>query len=225
MKKIFFILSILVTSVNLQSSAQFLIGPQAGVSFATLTGTSLAVIPKVGWHVGTFCSIPFSKHLSLMPAILYVVDGYKYHYTTTSHPTSDSTVSVKANVNATLGYLDIPVLLNYFTGETKGLMIQAGLQLSILVTDNSIVNDTVKVSVNGGNPQPTNPTDVNKVTFDKTDILLVGGLGYKFSQLVIIYARVATGFAKAQQGTFVRDTDTGHSFVFEAGAALSFGAK
>jgi len=237
MKKALYI-GIMTLLCHGQSSAQFLIGPQAGANFATLTGTSLSVNAKPGWHIGAFMSIPFSKHVSIMPALLYVVDGYKYDYTTTTtttaQPSTDTTITtlttLNANVDATLGHLDLPVLLNYFAGETKGLMIQAGLQLSFLIVDNSTVSTTTTttVSINGGNPTttpPTEPSNQNNISLTKANVSIVGGVGYKFSQLLILYTRVVTGLAKQQEGGFVKDADSGHIFSFEGGIALSFGAK
>jgi len=236
MKK-FFLSSVLLAMLSFQSPAQFLLGPQAGINFATITGTSFSVSSKPGWNAGFFISIPINKHFSIMPAALYSMRGFKYSYdssiTTTTTPNPDTTITVKnvvtANVDATIGYLDVPVLFTYFTQETKGFMIQAGPQISFLINDQSTVSTTATTTVttNGGNPQTTtsNPTNTNNVSFQKSDISLIGGIGYKFPQLLILYARVSTGLAKAQSGSYVSDSNTGHNFVFEAGAALSFGGK
>jgi hypothetical protein len=223
MKKALFILFISSCFSSI-SHAQFLIGPQAGVNFARLSGTTYSVTSKVGWHVGAFVSLPFSKHLSLMPGLLYELNQFDYTNTETTYPISDTVFQEVNNVNANLGYIDVPVLLTYFTSETKGLMIQAGMQLSVLLTDNSkITIDTV--TVRGGTVYHSALRTDNNVKFSKSDISFVGGLGYKFSKLLIIYVRATTGFLKAQEGSYIKDADRGKNFVFQGGVALSFGAK
>jgi len=214
------LLSAFFATICFQSSAQFLLGPQAGLDLATVTGTSFSVSMKPGWNAGFFVSIPISKHFSLMPAALYSMRGFKYTSDSTATPTKDTTIQTTVDVNATLGYLDIPVLFTYFFQETKGFMLQAGPEISFLMTDQSTISTTVKI-----NGTATNPTNSNTIAFQKSDISLVGGIGYKFPQLLILYARVSTGFAKAQSGSYVSDANSGHNFVFEAGAALSFGGK
>ncbi|MBL0138113.1 MAG: PorT family protein [Bacteroidetes bacterium] len=211
--------------------AQFRIGPTAGLNIATLSGTDLTVDSKLGWHGGLFLDISLTKHFSLMPSVLYSVKGYKYEYTSSTsaqpYDTTNSTavITAVADVNATLGYIDIPALLTWYSGEHKGFMIQAGPQLSYLISDNATVNTTATISVNGQSPQPTTPTVSNDLSFHKSDVSLVGGIGYKLPALLMVYARASTGFGKVQDGEFVKDENAGHNFVIQVGAALVFGPK
>ena len=50
--------------------------------------------------------------------------------------------------SANLGYLDVPALLTWYSGEHKGFMIQVGPQLSYLITDNATVNTSATISQN-----------------------------------------------------------------------------
>ncbi|HRH67499.1 MAG TPA: porin family protein [Bacteroidia bacterium] len=227
------LLVFMVTSFVCVFSArsQFRIGPAAGLNIATLSGTELTVDSKVGWHGGLFFDFSLTKHFSVMAAALYSTKGYKYEFvsTTSAEPidtaSGTATITATVDVNATLGYLDIPVLLTWYSGEHKGFMIQAGPQLSYLITDNSKVNTTATISENGQAPQPTTPTTSNKLEFHKTDVSLVGGIGYKLPALLMVYARASTGFAKVQDGNFIKDQNAGNNFVISLGAALVFGAK
>src|SRR5206468_2196993 len=139
-KKIIYGLLLLSISPKL-SRAQFIFGPQAGFNYATLSNTSgLSINAKPEWHAGLLFDLGFAKHVSLQPSLLYSRRGYKYDYTTnTTSYVSDTAVNtvVTTNVDAALGYLDIPVLLNIYFGDHRGLMLGAGPQISFLLSDQS----------------------------------------------------------------------------------------
>ena len=233
MKKFIFVL--LVTSGLMPefSSAQFMFGPQAGLSYATLTGTDFSLTPKVEWHAGLLFDLGFGKHFSLQPSLLYSKRGYKYDYQTyvTTIQDPDTIVTyTSANVDANLGYIDIPVLLNIYFGDHQGFMLSAGPQLSILLTNQSNASTVTKVSTINGVAQTSDPETETEFKFNPTDISLVGGIGYKFPKLLLVYLRASTGFGKVQKGNegknnFIQDDNAGHNFTFEIGAALTFGAK
>jgi hypothetical protein len=234
MKKIIFCSSLLLAVLSNKSSAQFMIGPQAGLNIATLTGTSLSVSSKPGWDAGVFVSIPLGKHFSVMPAAIYSMRGFKYDYdtvtkttVTTAGDTVVTTVDVTTKVNAILGYLDVPVLLTYFTQENKGFIIQAGPRISFLITNNSEINSTANaITTTNGTTTSTNTSKPKtSVAFKSSDVSLVAGVGYKFEKLLMLYARASTGFGSVQDANFTKDSNAGHNLMFEAGAALCFGAK
>ena len=232
MKKITLFLITLMLATQLPVRAQFMFGPQAGLSVATLTNTAdFNVTAKPEWHAGFMFDIGLGKHFSFMPAILYSKRGYKYDYSTTytTVQSSDTTLTTTAiaSVNANLGYIDIPVLLNIYFGDHSGFMVNAGAELSYLITDASTVESSSSVSINGGAPSnPSDPQTTNDVKFNKSDIALVGGVGYKFKKLLLIYLRASTGLGKVQEeNSFIQSKNAGHNFTFEAGLALTFGGK
>ncbi|MEP7170448.1 MAG: outer membrane beta-barrel protein, partial [Bacteroidota bacterium] len=171
-----------------------------------------------------------AKHFSLMASALYSNRGFKYEYDTTftySTPvltggTISSTVNETVDVDATLGYLDVPVMITFFTKETGGFFIQAGPQFSYLITDKAQINSSAVVSTDGSQPSPTDPTTKNDVTFNKSDIAAIGGIGYKFEKVLLIYARASTGFLKTQKDGFISDSNSGHNITYQAGIALVF---
>lgn len=231
MKKALLLFTFLFCAFSM--NAELRIGPMAGLNIATLHGTTLTVDSRAGWHGGLFLDLGFGKHFSIQPAAVYSMKGFKYDYHTTttstvpdtSGGTVSSVVNLSANVKASLGYLDIPVFLTLYSGDHKGLMIQAGPQLSFLISDNAEVSTSATVSLNGGTPQPAATVPSNKLEFTKTDIALVGGIGYKLPKSLMIYARASTGFAKVQDGEWVKSEDAGNNFVILVGAALVFGSK
>lgn len=230
MKKTAFAILIICLGCAGKMNAQFMFGPQVGLNYATLTGTDLNISPKPEWHAGLLFDVGIGKHFSLQPSLLYSKRGYKYDYDTqtTSVMNTDTTITtyVTSSVDATLGYLDVPVLINYYFGERRGLMLSAGPQLSILVTDQSVATTTVTASTNGGSPQTTKPETETKFDFNPTDISLVGQVGYKFPTLLLVYVRASTGFAKVQdQDEIVRTGNEGKNFTIAVGAALTFGSK
>src|SRR3954468_24323797 len=87
MKKIIFCAIALFVIISNKSSAQFMIGPQAGLNIATLQGTDLSVSSKPGWDAGVFFSIPWNKHFAIMPAVIYSMRGFKYDYDTVTKTT------------------------------------------------------------------------------------------------------------------------------------------
>ncbi len=230
MNKIVLIPLIACILISNIASAQFLFGPQAGLSYATLTGTDLTISPKPEWHAGLLFDIGFGKHFSLQPSLLYSKRGYKYDYETnvTTVITSDTSITTytTASVDAALGYIDIPVLLNVYFGEHKGFMLNAGPQLSILLTNQSVATATTSVSTNGGTPQTTKPEEETEFKFNPTDISLVAGIGYKLPKLLLIYLRASTGFGKVQEDkSILKEGNEGKNFTFELGMALTFGSK
>lgn len=238
MKKILIALLIIPAGMTGKVSAQFLFGPQFGLNYATLTGTDLSLSPKPEWHAGLLFDIGFGKHFSLQPSLLYSKRGYKYDYETSTTsivtPSTDTTITttnyVTANVDAAVGYIDIPVLLNIYFGDHKGFMFNLGPQLSFLLTNQSVATTTVMTttSINGGSSQvtQTEPETETEFKFKPADIALVAGIGYKLPKLLLVYLRASTGFGKVQEDNSVlRDGDEGRHLTFEVGAALTFGSK
>ena len=133
--------------INIKSPAQFFFNPQAGLNIATLSGIELFVTSTTGVHAGLYLNIPLFDHFAVMPAVIYSTKEFKYDYatsTTASQPdisgnTIASTKNLASSVYATLGYIDIPVFLTYWTSKQDGFFIQAGPQLSLLISDIALI--------------------------------------------------------------------------------------
>lgn len=231
MKTKLLLLTLLI--ITCRSEARFFMGPQAGLSIATLKGTTYSVNSKIGYHGGLMMNIPLSNHVGIMGGVLYSTKGFKYETTTattsTQPDTSNNNVTVgvnfTANVDAVLGYLDFPIMLTLYTGNTQGLFIQAGPQYSYLLTSKTDLSTTTTLNVNTGSTSPVTPITGSTLTFHKSDISLIGGIGYKFPSFLLVYARASTGFLHVQDGTLVRDNNYGKNFVIEVGGQLTLGGK
>src|SRR5690349_7333681 len=177
MNKLFSLFLFAFLLISNASSAQFMFGPQVGFNYATLMGTDLSLTPKPEWHAGLLFDLGFGKHFSLQPSLLYSKRGYKYDYSTsvTAVPNNDTiTTYTTVNVDAALGYIDIPVLLNVYLGDHHGFMINAGPQLSILLNNQSTAS-TVTNTTSAGSTS-SSPETETKFKFNPTDISLVGGV-------------------------------------------------
>ena len=183
------------------ADAHFFIGPQAGFSVATLKKTTYTVSSKFGYHGGLMANFSLSDHVGIMGGILYSTKGFKYDFTTATTSTQADTsgnnvtvgVNFGANVDAVLGYLDIPLMLTFYAGETKGLFIQAGPQFSYLISGKSNLTTSTTLSVNTGSSALVAPITDATLDFHKADIAFIGGIGYKFPAFLLVYVRAATG--------------------------------
>ena len=130
-----------------------------------------------------------------MPVILYSQRGFKYDRsitsTTTINPDTPTTIHYTESVNAVLGYLEFPILLTIFSGKSKGLMLQAGPQYSYLISNSTAFTGSSTISTSGGASQPATPDPSSKIEFNKSDVLLVGVIGYSFQLLLMVYTRIS----------------------------------
>ena len=215
------------------ADAHFFVGPQAGFSVATLKKTTYTVSSKFGYHGGLMANFSLSDHVGIMGGILYSTKGFKYDFTTGTTSSqvdtngNNATVDVNftANVDAVLGYLDFPLMLTLYSGETKGLFIQAGPQFSYLISSNSNLATATTLNVNTGSNSPVTPITDATLDFHKADIAFIGGIGYKFPSFLLVYARAATALLKVQDGTLVKDENYGRNFAIEVGVAMTLGGK
>ncbi|MBK6399778.1 MAG: PorT family protein [Bacteroidetes bacterium] len=215
------------------ANAQFYFGPQAGIGVATLNETEFNVNSKFAYHGGLMFNIPFTHHLSVMTGALYSSKGFKYDYVTATRSTVQNgqavdsvLIDVGIKGDATLGYLDIPIMLTLYFGDQGGFFIQAGPQYSYLLTSTATVTTSTTYSVVSGTSTPPAPaqTETN-LEFNKSDLALVGGIGYKLPSFLLVYARATTGFMKVIDDKFASDENAGKNFVIEVGVGLTLGGK
>ncbi len=224
-----FVFTFLVATVK----AQFYFGPQAGLSVATLNETEFTVKSKFAYHGGLMFNIPFTNHLSVMTGALYSSKGFKYDYVTATRTTQQNGAAVDTVLidfgikgDATLGYLDIPILLTLYFGDKGGFFIQAGPQYSYLLTSTATVTTSTTYSVISGTSTPPAPAQTEtSLEFNKSDLALVGGIGYKLPSFLLVYARATTGFMKVIDDKFATDENAGKNFVIEVGVGLTLGGK
>ena len=187
MKKIFFILSLaLLACVSVPASAQKVsIGIKGGYNSATWEGDAVqslnslvtlsdgyaSTAARSGFHLGGYVRIPVSPVFSIEPGAYYSQKGMQL--TGEFSSTQLDFLNLNATITNKADYIDIPLLAKVFVAE--GLHFYAGPQVSFLVSNK--VN--TKASVIGFNVLNQ---DLNYDSpFRKTDVGLVGGVGYRFS--------------------------------------------
>lgn len=226
-------LLIIFSFILTKANAQFYFGPQAGLGVATLNETEFKVNSKFAYHGGLMFNIPFTKNFSIMAGGLYSSKGFKYDYVTATRTTQQNGATVDTILidfgvkgDATLGYLDIPIMLTLDFGERGGFFIQAGPQYSFLLTSTATVTTSTTYSVVSGSSTPPAPAETEgTLEFNKSDLALVGGIGYKLPSYLLIYARATTGFMKVIDDKFATDENAGKNFVIEVGVGLTLGGK
>ena len=166
MKKL--MLSNLLVLCALFSFAQVNFGLKAGVNFSSFTGSDASGSSTLtGFHAGGLVNIPISSMFSIQPELLYSGEGAK------ETGTSDNKLS--------LGYINIPVLVQYNSSPDQGIYAETGPQLGILI---SAKEKDAGVS-----------TDV-KSSVKSTAVSWLLGIGYKLSGGVGFGARYAFGLTK-----------------------------
>ena len=143
------------------------LGVKAGLNLANLTfdENELNSSSKTGFTAGLMVEIPVAKNFSIQPELLYSQQGTKISF-------SDQDVT-NSNYKSTidLNYLNIPVMLKYYV--LKGLSVQAGPQIGILLKANNEYNDNFLGYDNHEN------LDLKKYSTG-IDTSLNFGLGYQY---------------------------------------------
>ena len=159
---------LLLTSSAFSQSFGF--GLKGGANLTKISGKSFNEEYELGYQLGIFSEIDFSKTLGIQPELLYSqvntkrTSGFNTIYNNLAEPNATNDIQLK--------YLSIPVLLRYNVG--KILTLNVGPQFSILVDDNE------NLLANGQN------------AFKKGDFSMVGGIGLNISRLRV-YGRYNIG--------------------------------
>ncbi|OIV39775.1 porin family protein [Flavobacterium johnsoniae] len=111
------------------------VGVKAGLNLAALTfdESELNSSNKTGFTAGVMIEVPLAKNFSLQPELLYSQQGTKISFSDPDVTNSQFKSTIDLN------YLNIPVMLKYYV--VKGLSIQAGPQIGILLKANNKYQD------------------------------------------------------------------------------------
>jgi len=131
MKK-FILPLVLITCLSFKSVAQgFHLGAKAGANATKIAGQSFNDGFNLGYQLGGFAEIDFSKSIGIQPEVLF-----SQSQTTTTTYNGNLT----PNKDAKFNYLSIPVLLRINTG--KLVTLHVGPQYSIVMnSDNTFVQN------------------------------------------------------------------------------------
>ena len=141
-------------------------GLKAGASMNKITGKSFKEEFSYGYHAGGFVTVKLGKKLAIQPELLF-------NQVNVDTSSKFSSVYQFNHINhIKLGYLSIPILLNYNLANI--LALQAGPQFGVLIDQNK------NLLKNGGD------------AFDKGDFSMIGGVQVKLSKLRL-YGRYVVG--------------------------------
>lgn len=156
------------------TSMFFLAGFSQGINFGLKAGASMNKISgktfkqefSYGYHAGGFVTIKLGKKIGIQPEVLF-------NQVNVDTSSSFSSIYQFNHINhIKLGYLSIPLLLNYNLANI--LALQVGPQFGILIDQNK------NLLKNGGD------------AFSKGDLSMLGGVQIKISKLRL-YGRYAIG--------------------------------
>lgn len=127
--------TIFVSITVMAQNQKVKIGVKAGLNISSLAfdENEMNSSSRTGFTAGVMVEIPLAKNFSFQPELLYSQQGGKTSF-------FDSEVT-NSNYKGTLelNYLNIPLMLKYYVA--KGLSVQAGPQIGILLKANNKYED------------------------------------------------------------------------------------
>ena len=218
-KLAFAVISLIIMS---SAKAQVSYGVQAGVNIANWKGDALNSLSnvvdltngfidtksKTGFHVGGYVNIPITEKISFEPGVQYSQKGYAMKGDLKIDALKFLGVNASAKVQA--HYIDVPLVLK--AEVANGLSIYAGPQVSYLVKNNLQVNTSVL-----GISLLNKKLDLTD-NFNRLDVGIAGGLGYKFDNGFNIKAGYDYGLSKLDKN----DNFKAYNRVVKVSVGFSF---
>lgn len=163
---------------------------------------------RTGFYAGVYATVPFTEGISFEPGISYSQKGYEL----TGSIEGKTIGFLGANAKAKLQteYVDIPVVLKANLGG--GLHLFAGPQFSYLMKAN--LNTTAGLL---GIDLLSNKMDVTE-NFNRWDVGVTGGIGYKLSSGININASYDYGLSKIDKNQNTKAYN--HAFKLGVGIEL-----
>jgi hypothetical protein len=126
---------------------------------------------RSGFHAGAFLSVPVTSFFTIEPGAYYSQKGMRL----TGQLSSEKLdfLDLRATLTNKAEYVDVPLLAKFYVAE--GFHIYGGPQMSFLVSNK--IN--LRAGVLGVNLLNTDINFDNQIR--KTDVGLVGGIGYRFA--------------------------------------------
>ncbi|MFZ4772087.1 MAG: porin family protein [Ferruginibacter sp.] len=187
------------------ANAQIKYGVKAGINIANWQGDAVKSLGSVidltnglvntksrtGFHIGGYVDIPLAENISIEPGLQYSQKGF----TLVGNLKIDALKFIGANASAKIqaDYIDIPILLK--ANLSKGLFVYAGPQVAVLVKNNLHLNAGILgISLFSQDLNLTN-------NFNKTDITMVGGMGYRLDNGLQIAAGYDYGMSRVDKNS------------------------
>ncbi|HEX8279116.1 MAG TPA: porin family protein [Segetibacter sp.] len=159
MKK-FMISSLFIIALSVVANAQeFRIGGKAGANLNKVTGKEFKEEFDLGYHLGAFVEVDFSKKWGIQPEVIWNQINTKRanNFDAVYNNWQDSTGTIK------LGYLSIPILLRY--NVTNLLTFHLGPQFGILLNQDKTLLKNGEEAFKSGEFSMVGGLQVNLKTF------------------------------------------------------------
>ena len=199
MKKQILLLALVVVSTFSFAQMTPSFGVRAGVSSAGMRGQAVdnlksllnftngavTTSDRTGFFAGWFVNLPLDNMISIEPGLYYSQKGYNINGSMSVK--GASFLSANASAKLQSNYLDIPVLLK---ANLNGFQVFAGPQFSYLM------NADLKTSAGVLGFNVLNNTMDATAQFNRWDMGVTGGIGYKFTNGMNISAAYDYGLQK-----------------------------
>lgn len=210
-KKILLLLSVAISTVAF-AQVEPTFGVKAGISSTGIRGdaaenlTNLLDFSKgnitaqdhLGFFAGGYANIPINENFSIEPGIYYAQKGYELKGALNLKGLDFLGASAKAALLSQ--YIDVPVLLK---GNFNGLEIFAGPQFSYL-TKADLKTTAGVLGIN-----LLNKTIDATGQFNRMDMGITGGIGYRFANGVNLSASYDYGLSKIDKNTSIEAYNRG----------------
>jgi hypothetical protein len=195
MKKNFLIILILLANISINAqTTEMTFGLKSGINMSKYTpdvyvGNSRIVEyqGKIGFYIGGYSNIKISEKFRVQPELLFSNQGTKRVFEDISVSDSNGILIGISDIEETINesVISLPIILQYFVNNKFNL--EGGIQLGYVMNRKQ---ETTKdpFGLNQGNNSQNNNTD-----YDKFDLGLNIGLGYKILENVRINTRYFLG--------------------------------
>lgn len=140
MKRILFSVAALMFFTVVSNAQGFHLGAKAGANLGKIDGQSFKDGFNLGYQLGGFAEIDFTKGFGIQPELLFSQTNTTY----TDEPLS----GLKSAKDIHLNYLNVPILLRL--NASKLLTFHVGPQFSVLVNDHKTTVGNAVVAFKGG---------------------------------------------------------------------------
>lgn len=221
MKTQILLLFIVVTSLTGFAQTNPSFGVRAGITYAGMRGDAVNNLENLldfsagmiktqnstGFFGGVYASIPMDETITLEPGIYYSQKGYQLVGALNVKGLEFLGANARAKLTST--YIDIPVLLK---ANLSGFEVFAGPQISYLNSAQLKTTASILgINLLNNHVDPTSQ-------FNRWDMAVTGGLGYKFSNGINIMASYDYGLSKADANQNIKS----YNQAFKVGIGMSF---
>ena len=135
MKKILFIVPLLLAGIFMHAQTHVQFGLKGGLNVANIMGDNYDYNSRASFHAGGLAHIHLNKTWALQPELVYSGQGSQYANSGNDYKTK-------------LDYLNVPFLVQFMT--ESGFRLETGPQLGFLLRARNQVDDGVNNNINDG---------------------------------------------------------------------------